>query len=195
MKFSKTLLLSLILVLSLTSHSHGAISVLMKLEGVSVPKSFGTKSQLKGFDDGWANILGASTGFAVNVDTVGGTSRAVSKPSYSDLVITKWADELSPLITLAGVSGQRLPKVTVSWVSADGGGNNTGTLMEFIMEDVFVSSSAMSGSDGEDRGTESVSFNWGKLTMNSYSEDLNTGAIGTSPTTSVKIDRAQGTAE
>ena len=195
MKITKISLLGLFLVLTLSIQSHGAISVLMKLEGVDVPKSFGTKSHLKEFDDGWAEILGASTGFAVSVDTSGSTSRAASKPSYSDFVITKWADELSPLITLAGVRGDQLQKVTVSWVSSNGGAESVGTLMEFIMENVLVSSSAMSGSDGEDRGTESVSFNWAKLTINSYSQDQTTGAIGTNPTTTVVIDALKGTAE
>ncbi len=189
MKINKIGLLSLVATLFFSLQSFGAINVLMKFEGLDVPKDFRTKSQIDGFNDGWATIYGVSSGFSVDVGTP--SSRRVGQPAYQDFSVVRLADELSPSLILAGAKGTVITKVIIAWVSA-GGSTKPAKVMEFIMEDVFVSSSSISASQGEESGTESVSFNWGKMTINSFTQDSK--GVSSGPATSVVLDAVNNTA-
>ena len=180
-------LLSLGAIIFFTLQSFGAMEVLMRFEGLDVPKDFRTKSQINGYADGWAEIYAISTG--LSVDTGSTASRAAGKPQYQDFTVIKLVDEITPSLIFTSAAGKHITKVTIVWLS--GTGETYGKSMEFILEDVMISSSAITGSQGEESGTESVTLNWGKLTMNSFTQD-DRGNFNTKATTSVIIDATTG---
>ncbi len=192
MKSKKIVLLSVLSSLFLALQSFADIQVLMKLEGVDIPKEFSTKSQIAEFSDGYISILGASSGYGVSVSDLGTSQRSVGRPNYSEFSIIKLVDEITPVLTLNGVTGTPISKVIVVWVG------NSGTqpggavkLMEFTMENVIVSGGAISGSQGEEQGSESVSLVWEKMTIQSYTRDSKGGVT---PGPKVVIDAAKATA-
>lgn len=191
MKTHKFVSLIFVALLASVSPSFASIQVLMKIEGnADIPKTFSTQSDLQGFET-YVEILSMSTGLALNVSPAGAGKREASTPSYSDFSISKWADEITPVLTFAAVSGNPISKITIAWVQTNTNDKAIATLMEFILEDVLVSGVSIGGNEGEERGTEAVSFNWSKMTIQSYTADSITGAM--SQSTKVIIDAASRT--
>jgi type VI secretion system secreted protein Hcp len=178
MKTMRTVFLSSLALLLFPLLSHASVEVLMKLEGINIPANFSTQSKVAGFDKGYIQIMGASAGIGAAVSSsLGGGQREVSKPSYSDFNVTKRADEITPALTFNCASGKPITKVTIVWVNvSNGSSNKPQPMMEFMMENVYVSGLAFSGSTGSDTGDESVSFAWGKMTIQSYHQDGSPGS-------------------
>ncbi|MEQ9824169.1 MAG: type VI secretion system tube protein Hcp [Puniceicoccaceae bacterium] len=181
----------LLISLILTSHSFGEIQVLMKLDGITLPKTFSSKSELPAFTDGYITIQGASSGYAVSGTDSGAGSRTAGRADFSEFSIFKPADEITPILTLHGVQGSVLNKVIVVWVEVTDAQARPAKLMEFTLENVRVSGGAISGSEGDQSGTESTTFVWEKMTMQSFIRD-DKGGVTDGP--KVVIDATNNTA-
>lgn len=130
------------------------------------------ESTASGFT-GQIEIYSFSWGASQPVTIGSGTTGAgAGKVSLSDFSIMKKQDKASPLLFQACCKGQHYGKFTFTFRKA---GTKPIVYLEFILEEVYVSSYQLSGSSGgDDAPTESVSLAFGKVTYNYYPQ-LSTG--------------------
>lgn len=91
-------------------------------------------------------------------------------------MIVKGLDKATPALNLACCQGKHIPKVAIEICRA------TGTkvkYMEYKMEDVIISGVTISGNSGggDALPTETVTFNYGKLSWNYIETDHQTGDV------------------
>lgn len=91
--------------------------------------------------------------------------------SHQDISIVKGMDKASPTLNLLCCQGKHIPNVVIELCRATG---NKEKYMEYKMEDVIISSVGVGGGGGG-LPTESVTFNYGKLTWNYIQTDHKTG--------------------
>src|SRR5687768_9857714 len=108
------------------------------------------------------DVLAWSWGMS-NSGTVVGGGTGAGKVSIQDLSLTKYFDKASPLLMTACARGTHYPRVTLSLRKA--GATATQHFMVITMEEVMVTGMSTGGSGGEDRLTENVTFNFGKVTL------------------------------
>jgi type VI secretion system secreted protein Hcp len=99
-------------------------------------------------------------GRGVTMEVGRGSDRSASKPSFSDVVVTKALDCASTLLFNHVVSGQEGTKVTFDFMGS--GQKEDEVFMVVTLEDVLISSYSCS-SGGEGVPTESWALNYGKV--------------------------------
>jgi len=121
----------------------------------------------------WIEVMSYSSGVsqmaAGDRSTSGGASGG--RCSHQDISIVKELDKATPTINLYCCKGTHIPKVVIELCRAAG---NKEKYMEYKMEDVLISSVSVGGGGGG-LPTESVTFNYGKLTWNYIQTDHKTG--------------------
>jgi len=113
----------------------------------------------------WADIESFSWGIACEPTSPTGGGGTTVKP----LVITKRIDKSSPLLMLSCGTGQPIPEVTLEL--EDPSRNGGDSYYKITFEDVIVSSFQSGPTDGDSLPTESVSFNYTKITWTYYPAD------------------------
>lgn len=115
----------------------------------------------KGHED-WIDISSIQWGVGRAISSAVGTSadREASKPSISEVSVTKLMEESSPLIFTEACVGKS-KKVSIHLCTT--GTDSIETYMEYDLEDCMVSGYSMSS--GGDRPSESISFSFTKLMM------------------------------
>ena len=122
----------------------------------------------------WIEVLSYSSGvsqMAAGDRSTGGAASA-GRCSHQDFSIVKELDKTSPTLDLQCCNGTHIKKVAVELCRATG---DKTKYMEYIMEDVIISSVSIGGGGGG-LPTESVTFNYGKITWNYIQTDHETGA-------------------
>jgi type VI secretion system secreted protein Hcp len=121
----------------------------------------------------WIEILSYSSGvtqMAAGDRSTGGAASG-GRCSHQDFSIVKELDKTSPTIDLFCCNGNHIKKVALELCRATG---DKTKYMEYIMEDVIISSVSIGGGGGG-LPTESVTFNYGKITWNYIQTDHETG--------------------
>lgn len=114
----------------------------------------------------WIEILSYSHGLSQPVSAASSSGgRTGGRVSMSDFAVMKVMDSSSPNLALACCDGRHLTKVTVELCEATGSKHK---YMEYIMENVIISSLQPSGSSGGDKPLESMTFNFGKISWTYY---------------------------
>jgi len=90
------------------------------------------------------------------------------KVAMSDIQISKLMDKASPKLFLACAKGEHIPKATLIMRKAGGGQKK---YLEIVLNDVLVSSYSTSGSGGGMTPSESISLNFGKMTIEYFEQD------------------------
>jgi len=131
------------------------MSIYLLVEGIK------GKVTAKGHED-WIDVSSIQWGVGRAISSAVGTSadREASKPSISEVSVTKMMDESSPMIFTEACVGKS-KKVSIHLCTT--GTDSIDTYMEYDLEDCMVS--GYSVSSGGDRPTESISFSFTKLTM------------------------------
>ena len=122
----------------------------------------------------WIEVVSYSHGLAqmgAGDRSTGGAATA-GRCSHQDFSIVKELDKTSPTIDLFCCNGNHIKKVALELCRATG---DKTKYMEYIMEDVIISSVSIGGGGGG-LPTESVTFNYGKITWNYIQTDHETGA-------------------
>jgi len=121
----------------------------------------------------WIEVLsynhGVSQSGGGDRSTGGGATEG--RCSHKDFTIVKVLDKASPTLDLFCCKGEHIPTVDVELCRAAGMKEK---YMEYKMEDVIISSVSIGGGGG--LPTETVTFNYGKLTWNYILTDHETGA-------------------
>lgn len=124
-------------------------------------------------------------------------SANISVGNLSDLSVSKQSDKADPILMRHCIDGEHLAEVHIKkFVSVGSKGDaDSGKTpsVEYILEDVVVSSCQISGAFGSLEHTN-LSFNAKKFTYNYYPNDPETGNPGTSPVTFV-WNQAEGKTE
>ena len=143
----------------------GASDMFLKLAGIT-----GESTDSK--HSGEIDVLSWSWGASNSSSVVGGAGKA----NVQDLSVTKYVDKASPPLLLKTLNGGAIADATLTVRSA------SATPIEFLiikLTNVLVTSISTGGSTGEDRLTENVSFNFGKVEFKYTPTDTATGKAGT----------------
>lgn len=109
---------------------------------------------------GVINVLSFSWGISQSGTTHMGPGGGAGKCDVQDLSITKFIDKATPNLMLACMTGKHFEKITLMVRKA---GETPLTYVKIVMEGAIISSLSTGGSGGEDRLTENVTFNFGKV--------------------------------
>jgi type VI secretion system secreted protein Hcp len=122
----------------------------------------------------WIEVMSYSHGVSqmAGGDRSTGGAATSGRCSHQDFSIVKALDKASPTLDLFCCQGKHIPNVVVELCRATG---NKEKYMEYKMTDVIVSSVSVGGGGGG-LPTESVTFNYGKITWNYIQTDHKTGA-------------------
>jgi type VI secretion system secreted protein Hcp len=148
-----------------------AVDMFMKLEGIkgeSKDKSHKDAIDVLAWSWGVSNAGSAHTG--------GGAGSG--KANFQDLSFTKFVDLSSGSLLLACANGKHISKATLVVRKA---GENPLEYININLSEVFVTSVHTGGSGGEDRLTENVTLNFGKIDFEYKEQQSTGGAGGTSP--------------
>jgi type VI secretion system secreted protein Hcp len=124
----------------------------------------------------WIEIMSYSHGLAqISSGSVSsGGGRSAERCDHQDFSIVKSLDKASPLLAVSCSNGEHIPTVTIELCRA---GGDKQKYMEYILEDVLVTSVSPGGSaqGGEALPMEEVSFGYGKITWKYTETDHKTG--------------------
>jgi type VI secretion system secreted protein Hcp len=123
----------------------------------------------------WIEVMSYSSGVSQmgSGDRSTGGAATGGRCDHQDFSIVKALDKASPTLDSKCCDGSHIKKVAFELCLATG---NKEKYMEYIMEDVIVSSVSVGGGGGG-LPTESVTFNYGKITWNYIQTDHQTGEV------------------
>jgi len=157
--------------LALPCAAFAAVDYFLKIDGIpGESKDDRHKDEIDVLSWSW----GAST------TSPGGTPRASSKPCASSINFSKFLDKASPPLAAKTMTGTPIPKATLVGRKA---GKEQQEFLKVEFTDILVSSYQTGGS-GSDQPTETVSFNFAKMTIE-YKEQRADGSLG--PATSASF--------
>src|SRR5215471_3115033 len=107
---------------------------------------------------------------------VGGGAGA-GKCNVQDLSFTKYIDKATPDLMLACCNGKHYDTATLTVRKA---GTNPLEYLKVTMSEVLIAGVTTGGAGGEDRLTETVTLNFGKVKVD-YKEQTEKGAAGDTP--------------
>ncbi len=121
----------------------------------------------------WIEVMSYSHGVSqmAGGDRSTGGAATGGRCDHQDFSIVKTLDKASPTLDLFCCKGTHIKNVAVELCRAT---DNKEKYMEYKMEDVIISSVSIGGGGGG-IPTESVTFNYGKLTWNYIQTDHKTG--------------------
>jgi type VI secretion system secreted protein Hcp len=114
------------------------------------------------------DVLAWSWGMSQSGTTHMGGGGGAGKASFQDLSFTKYVDKASNALMTALAKGSHIPKAVLLVRKA---GEGQKRYIEITMEEVLVSSLSTGGSGGEDRLTENVTLNFGKVKFSYATQD------------------------
>lgn len=132
-------------------------TIYMKIEGID------GKVTAEGHEK-WTEIGSFSTGVgrAINSSNPGNQSnREASVPSFSEITVTKDADETSPKLFAEACNG-KAKKVEFHFCNI---GDKVQSFLEYVLSDVLISGYSLGASSGGGQPSESISFNFSKIEM------------------------------
>ena len=126
---------------------------------------------------GGIDVLAWSFGLSQSGTFHAGGGSGAGKVNYQDVSVTKWVDKASPILMLFCSNGGHIPKATIVVRKA---GTTPLEYITIVAEPVMITSVSTGGSGGEDRLTENITLNCGKINVK-YIEQLATGLEGAKP--------------
>jgi len=112
--------------------------------------------------EGDIDVLAWSWGMSQSGTTHMGGGGGAGKASFQDLSFTKYIDSSTNALMTALAKGSHIPKVVLMARKA---GEGQAKYITITMEEVLVTSVSTGGSGGEDRLTENITLNFGKVAL------------------------------
>jgi type VI secretion system secreted protein Hcp len=123
------------------------------------------------------DVLAWSWGMSNSGSAQQGGGMGAGKVNVQDLSFTKYIDKSSPDLMLAACNGKHFAKAVLTIRKA---GEQPLEYLLVTMEDLLITSVSTGGSGGEDRLTENVTLNFGKVKVQ-YKEQSEKGGVGDKP--------------
>lgn len=120
------------------------------------------------------DVLAWSWGMSQSGTTHLGGGGGAGKANFQDLSFTKYVDRSTNGLMTALAKGTHIPKAVLLVRKA---GEGQKRYIEITMEEVLVTSVSTGGSGGDDRLTENVTLNFGKVKF-SYAQQDAKGEVG-----------------
>jgi type VI secretion system secreted protein Hcp len=133
-----------------------AIEYFLKLDGITGEAAASKHS-------GEIEVMSWSWG-ASNPASMHGTGLSAGKVSFADLSITKPTDKASAKLLELCCTGKHISKGTLT-CSKSTGDKNPADYLTIKLEEIAITSVQHGGSSGDDIGHESISFAFGKFTL------------------------------
>jgi type VI secretion system secreted protein Hcp len=114
------------------------------------------------------DVLAWSWGMSQSGTLHAGSGGGAGKVNVQDISFTKYVDSASPAIMLHCCGGTHIDKCVLLVRKA---GDTPQKYIEITMEPVIVTSVSTGGSGGEDRLTENVTLNFGKVKFELFTQD------------------------
>jgi type VI secretion system secreted protein Hcp len=146
-----------------------AVDIFLKLDGVNGESK--DKTHAKDID-----VLSWSWGMSNNGSAHQGGGAGSGKVSVQDVSLTKYIDRSSPQLLLSCCNGTHFANAVLTVRKA--GGGNPVEYVKIKMQEVLISNVTTGGSGGEERLTENVSLNFGKVSLD-YVPQNDKGEAGT----------------
>jgi type VI secretion system secreted protein Hcp len=146
-----------------------AVDMFLKLNGVDGESK--DKTHKKEID-----VLSWSWGMANSGTAHIGGGAGAGKVSVQDLAVCKYIDSSSPKLMLACCNGTHYDDALLAVRKA--GGNNPVEYIKVKMEKVFITAVTSGATSGDERLTENVLLNFGKVSVD-YTPQDEKGAPGT----------------
>jgi type VI secretion system secreted protein Hcp len=127
---------------------------------------------------GEIDILAWSWGASNSGSAHTGGGQGAGKVNVQDLNLTKYVDKATPDLLLNCCNGKHIDKAVLVVRKA---GENPLEYLTITMQDLIITSVSTGGSGGEDRLTENVTLNFGKVQVQ-YKEQNAKGGVGEQPT-------------
>lgn len=142
-----------------------AMDVFLKIEGIEGESADKVHA-------GSIDILAWSWGASQSGTTHIGGGGGAGKVNVQDISLTKWVDRSTPDLFLACCNGKHFPKASLIVRKA---GEKPLEYLKIHLEDLIISSVSTGGSGGEDRLTENISLNFGKIKVEYTEQDTKGG--------------------
>jgi type VI secretion system secreted protein Hcp len=157
---SRTLALVPPAVALIAQQSQAGFNVFLKID--TIPGEVTEKGR-----EGWIKLNSAlwATARAISSPTGGAGDREASKPSISEVVVTKSIDSTSSKLFLAAVAGEPTATPVILEVVDD---TTLQVYYRLTLDNVMVSSQSNSAATGATKGDESISLNFTKITVASF---------------------------
>jgi len=126
---------------------------------------------------GEIDVLAWQWGMSNGGSTHTGGGSGTGKVSVQDLSFTKYLDVSSPDLMLACCNGKHIDKAMMTLRKA---GEKPLEYYTITMQDVLITNVSAGGSSSDDRLTENVTLNFGKVKVQ-YKEQTATGGAGPAP--------------
>lgn len=156
-----------VLLLATSSHSIAAVDMFLKLSNIPGESTDSTHRYE-------IDIQSLSLG----MNQTGNAVMGPGKPILKDISFTKYVDASSPLLATAGVTGKIIPSALLTVRKA---GSITLEYLKITLTNVMASSISSGGSNGQDRLTENVTFNFEQYKVEYTIQKADGTADGTIP--------------
>jgi type VI secretion system secreted protein Hcp len=130
-----------------------AVDMFIKIDGIK-----GESQDGKHKDE--IDVLSWSWGVSQSGTMHSGGGGGAGKASFQDLSLTKWVDTSSPKLLGAASTGKHIKEALLTVRKA---GDKPLEYLKVTLTDCLISSVSTGGSGGEDRLTENISINFGKV--------------------------------
>lgn len=127
---------------------------------------------------GEIDVLAWSWGVSNSGSAHMGAGQGAGKVNVQDLGFTKFVDKASPDLLLNCCNGKHIDKAVLVVRKS---GEQPLEYLTITMQDLIITSVSTGGSGGEDRLTENVNLNFGKIQVQ-YKEQTAKGSVGDQPT-------------
>lgn len=129
------------------------------------------------------DVLAWSWGMSNSGSAHHGGGQGAGKVNVQDISITKYIDKSTPDLMLACCNGKHYPEAKLTVRKA---GEKPLEYVVITMTDLIITAVSTGGSGGEDRLTENVTLNFGKVKLD-YKEQKQDGTAGATPTFTYNI--------
>lgn len=125
---------------------------------------------------GWIELLSYDHGVTQQVSGTASSAGGASaeRANFKNFSITKQLDIATPALNLACADGTHIDEVLVELCRA---GTDKVKFMEYKLTNCLISAVTVSGGSGGDLPTESVTFNYGKITWSYAKQDRKGGKV------------------
>jgi type VI secretion system secreted protein Hcp len=123
---------------------------------------------------GWMDVVSFSWG--VTMTPSSGTT--MSRPLFTDLILTKPMDRASPVLLVSCASGKRFPTAVLQLVRT---GEMRVVFMEYTLSDVMLTAYQPAGQGAEDQPLEALNLNAARI-VTKYTPVAADGSAGTAIT-------------
>ncbi|MCG8907801.1 MULTISPECIES: Hcp family type VI secretion system effector [Pseudomonas] len=122
------------------------------------------------------DVLNWSWGMTQSGNMHVGGGGGAGKVSIQDLTLTKYVDKATPNLMMHCSSGKHIDKAVLTVRKA--GGDNQVEYLIITLQEVLVTSLHTGGSGGDDRITETVSLNFGQVSVDYQPQKADGGKDG-----------------